>query len=173
MRVPTAHFTSRFTLFSMCAWEFALISYHHAFPNFMDSPFETISPNKLFLKLPFVMVFFQSNRNVTNTESSVVSDKNPTMLFFGGMWKTLELWTRKVVKYCKQNIMAYSSGSVKVRSAESSEGLPQRASYGNKDFISNRARDYFYDILAKKSVFCVCPENLCEAKLKRNKLLGV
>lgn len=50
------------------------------------------------------------------------------MLFFGGMWKILELQTRKVVKCCKQNVMAYSSDSVKARIVESSEGLAQGVS---------------------------------------------
>lgn len=40
------------------------------------------------------------------------------MLFLGGIWKTLELWTRKVVEYCKWGLMGPPSRRLEDNSTE-------------------------------------------------------
>lgn len=99
-------------------------------------------------------------------ESRVVFEKNLGMLLLGIRWKTSTLWTRKVVECC----MLWDC---EARRAEIGKDLAHEFSQ-SKDFISSTATGRFCDISAKNlTVFCLSPEDLCEAKLKRNGQLGV
>lgn len=66
------------------------------------------------------------------------------------MWKTLRLWTRKVVECCKQSLAGHPSKCLEDSSAESNvgyEGLTQCVSEGNS--INNWATDLSCNSLAK------------------------
>lgn len=80
-------------------------------------------------------------------------------------WKILTLWTRKAVECCT----LWDCEARVLRLGRPAPKVSQR-----KDLISSPATGSFYDILAKNLVvFCLSPEELGEAKIKRNRQLGV
>lgn len=81
-----------------------------------------------------------------------------------------------MVAYCQQSSKGHTGGNQETVSAENNadcggpaQGLPE------ENNINTGARGHPYDIWAKKNlfVFCLCPENLPEVKLKINGLVSL
>ena len=112
------------------------------------------------------------------TEASIrgwgIAAMDLTMLVFRRLWKTLGLWARKSDECFKHGITGHPSRSLEDNSAESCmdyRGLDEEVIEGN---ISICARILFCDILAKYVVvFCPCPKNLPEVKLKSFELISL
>jgi hypothetical protein len=68
------------------------------------------------------MVSLHSSRTVTETEGDTKEGTVGDRPDHGGLWgmrKSLELWTKKVVESCKQNLMGHRIRNVEDLSAES------------------------------------------------------
>ena len=65
-----------------------------------------------------------SNRTATKTEVGTVIGL--TMLFVGGLWKALGLWTRKAAECFKQSLVSHPSRKVEDSSAGSNGNLRAR-----------------------------------------------
>lgn len=95
----------------------------------------------------------------------------------GRLWKTLELWTKKLVDCYKQSLrscwkrsLENSDAEISGVSADPAHEVPGRS----KDFNINWARCHSCDTLAKNLVaFCTCPKNLPECRLKSNELISL
>lgn len=113
------------------------------------------------------MVFYHSRRKATKTDISTmkwdIAVTGVSMLSFGGLWKTMGLWTRKVIEHCKQAIL---TGAWKT--------VVQRAVYTMKAKLKKFQRktilvigDYSCGILANNiAPFYPCTEILPKAKSK-------
>lgn len=66
------------------------------------------------------------------------------MLLYGGMWKNLGLWMKKVVKHCKRVLVGHLSQSLEDSSAESPALV-----VSEENNISSWVRDHFCDALVK------------------------
>lgn len=66
------------------------------------------------------------------------------MLLYGGMWKNLGLWTKKVVKHCKRVLMGHLSQSLEESRAESPALV-----VSEENNISSWVRDHSCDALVK------------------------
>lgn len=88
------------------------------------------------------------------------------MMLFGGVWKTLGLWMRKVIECSKWNLMGYPYRSFEdiVLGAVWTVARPKRLQRNN---ISSEDREHCCDALAKNvDAFSICPKSLPESKLK-------
>jgi hypothetical protein len=77
---------------------------------------ETVNKSSIkcfFVIVDLVMMSLHSNRTVTKTEVCTndqgITVTSLTMLFLGGTWKYLGLWTKKVFGFFKQDVMGHPS----------------------------------------------------------------
>lgn len=71
------------------------------------------------------------------------------MLLYGGMWKNLGLWTKKVVKHCKRILMGHLSRSLE-DNAESNVACGGSALVvSEENNISSWVRNHSCDVLVK------------------------
>lgn len=91
------------------------------------------------------------------------------------MYKALEFWTLKTAKHCKHSLKNQSSKTLEDSSAESNVdfgGPVQEVS--EESNIGHWERGHTCDIFTKNpDVFCPCPNNLPEVKLKNNGLISL
>lgn len=90
--------------------------------------------------------------------------------FVGRILKSLEIQTRKALKYCKQNLMGNSSRNSEEQNVDRTMDIKDwnhEISEQKEDLIENWTRGYLFYILVKKlSAFCPCSKVIFEDEFK-------